>query len=237
VQPKMTVESLSAACSNKLNTLEHLLSRSFHGKDVDRKNSTIEDATRLKAEAEALIIQLEGELHNIGSVVNRNKLAANIGKLHKTFNKLDEELDKRKQEVGRIFDRQELFYGTSATGASGAARPSSSGWDRKDYEEHLLQDTQARSKRMEENLVQSRSILQETLEIGDGVMDNLEDQRETLLDAAERVEDTDNLVGQSRKILKRMAKRTCRNKFFLYLIILILILLNILVLYYMYIKH
>jgi len=231
VNHSMSVDSLSAACSNKLSSLEHLLSQSLNRGNLDRQRSIAEDAEILRNEAEALLIQLEGELHNISSVVSKNKAAGNIAKLYKSFYKLDEQLYSRKNELKKLEKRKELMESSNSAVTTGR-----NGSQERHYDSDFLRETKAKAKKTEEAMLQSRRLLTDALEIGDGVLDNLEEQRETLLDAAERVEDTGSLAAQSREILRRMANRTLFNKLFLYFVILCLLVSIALVLYFLYIK-
>ena len=69
------------------------------------------------------------------------------------------------------------------------------------------------------HLEESRRLVSETEAIGINVLDNLAEQRESLLHARDKVKETNEYTNDARKILKRMTRRMLTNRIVLWLII------------------
>ncbi|XP_041468119.1 vesicle transport through interaction with t-SNAREs homolog 1B-like [Lytechinus variegatus] len=96
-----------------------------------------------------------------------------------------------------------------------------------DFEAH--QDTQKNRviggieslNRASQSLDRTQRIAAETDEIGVGILDELDGQKEQLIRTRERVEDIDDGLSKSRRILNSMARRVITNKLILSGIILV----------------
>eukprot|EP00281_Chroomonas_sp_CCMP1168_P029089 CAMPEP_0206252362 /NCGR_PEP_ID=MMETSP0047_2-20121206/22534_1 /ASSEMBLY_ACC=CAM_ASM_000192 /TAXON_ID=195065 /ORGANISM="Chroomonas mesostigmatica_cf, Strain CCMP1168" /LENGTH=97 /DNA_ID=CAMNT_0053678411 /DNA_START=85 /DNA_END=375 /DNA_ORIENTATION=+ len=80
--------------------------------------------------------------------------------------------------------------------------------------------TQA-SERLEgasERLLESRKMARETELIGEDIMQDLRQQRETLLHARDGLREVDENLGESKKIVRSMARRIAQNKRVMYII-------------------
>ncbi|XP_076441592.1 vesicle transport through interaction with t-SNAREs homolog 1B-like [Babylonia areolata] len=110
-------------------------------------------------------------------------------------------------------------------GTSGARGADNYAFDREDRLDasnraKLLQGNQS-LQRTSESIARSRQIAEETDTIGVEIIDELDTQRETLLRTKDKLTDTDQNLGRSRKILKTMARRMMTNKLILAVIILV----------------
>lgn len=95
--------------------------------------------------------------------------------------------------------------------------------DRYDWQEAnratVLEGTEALL-RTAESLERSRRIAQESEDIGTSIIADLGTQRESLERVRDSLQNTDQFLTQSQKILNSMYKRVFTNKFILILIIL-----------------
>lgn len=89
--------------------------------------------------------------------------------------------------------------------------------------------------RATQSLEESRRIVAETEEIGEATMGDLRGQREQLINAQERVDETHQFTGEAQRLLRSMGRRECQHKCVLVFIILVLMTANILTLYYLFI--
>lgn len=108
--------------------------------------------------------------------------------------------------------------------ASGSSGTDNYGFDRGERldsanRSKLLQGHQS-LQRTSDSIARSHQIAAETDQIGTDIIDELGEQRETLIRTRERLIETDANLGKSRKILKSMARRVMTNKLILAVIIL-----------------
>lgn len=75
--------------------------------------------------------------------------------------------------------------------------------------------------RTSQSLYRTTQVALESEEIGTGVVEELSQQRETLIRTRERLTDTDAELGRSRRILKAMSRVAMTNKLVLIVIILL----------------
>ena len=71
----------------------------------------------------------------------------------------------------------------------------------------------------------------ETEDVGISVLGELNGQRETLLRATHKVQETNSAASRARVALARMSRRACYNKAVLWTIIVLLVVLILLVIY------
>ncbi|XP_072032221.1 vesicle transport through interaction with t-SNAREs homolog 1B-like [Amphiura filiformis] len=84
----------------------------------------------------------------------------------------------------------------------------------------LLQGTDSLN-RASDSIDRTHRIAAETDEIGVGIIDELDSQKEQLLSARDKLEDMDSNIGKSRRILKSMGRRVVTDKMILTAVILI----------------
>lgn len=106
-------------------------------------------------------------------------------------------------------DRARLFEGAKARGAQDL---SESGFWRGDADSEHLDRTTA-------SLLDTSRTLDESTRIGVGVVEELRDQRDLIVEAQRDVDETNTLTGQARVVLKRLANRALYNRLFLYTVV------------------
>ncbi|BFZ06934.1 hypothetical protein BsWGS_09973 [Bradybaena similaris] len=135
----------------------------------------------------------------------------------------------RTQMLGRLRhhrgDIEHLARNLKRGNISGLSGTDNYGFDREERLDSsnrakLLQGHQS-LQRASDSIARSHQIAAETDQIGVEIIDELGEQRETLLRTKGRLEETDANLGKSRLILKGMAKRMMTNKLILCVIILI----------------
>lgn len=87
------------------------------------------------------------------------------------------------------------------------------------------------------SLLDSQRVLEETEGIGQGVVGDLESQRESLLRSQAHVRDTGRVSDQARRLLRSIARNEFRHRLMLYLIILGLSTAIVFVLYFKLRRH
>ncbi|XP_005106939.1 vesicle transport through interaction with t-SNAREs homolog 1B [Aplysia californica] len=195
-------ESLEDDVNNIIDNLKEIERKAVSLSGEDRKNA-IRKAERKLEEANVIVQELESEA----------KLAP---------------VNYRTQFLGRIRhyrnDIDQLARNLKRGPPSGASGSDNYGFDREERLDSanrakLLQGHQS-LQRTSDSIARSHQIAAETDQIGVEIIDELGEQRETLIRTRERLVETDANLGQSRKILKSMARRVMTNKLILAVIIL-----------------
>ncbi|TYJ05638.1 hypothetical protein E1A91_A12G176700v1 [Gossypium mustelinum] len=83
-----------------------------------------------------------------------------------------------------------------------------------------------------ERIKESRRTVLETEELGISILEDLHQQRQTLLHAHNKLYDVDSAIDKSKKVLTTMSRRITKNKWIVISIIVALVLAIILILYY-----
>ncbi|KAL3685037.1 hypothetical protein R1sor_003059 [Riccia sorocarpa] len=169
-------------------------------------------------EAESLIRRMDLEARSLPPT----QKATLLGKLRE----YKSDLNNLKREVKKsstndvLASRDELMEGGMADSALTAA----------DQRARLLMSTE-RLNQTSDRVKDSKRVLLETEELGVSILQDLHQQRQTLLQARETLHGVDDNVGKSRRILNSMGRRMSRNKWIMGGIIGVLIFAIILVLY------
>ncbi|CAN6467830.1 unnamed protein product [Victoria cruziana] len=100
-----------------------------------------------------------------------------------------------------------------------------------DQRSRLLQSTE-RLNQSGERIREGRRTMLETEELGVSILQDLHQQRQSLLHAHGTLHGVDDNIGKSRKILTAMSRRMDRNKWIIGAIIAVLVVAIILVLYF-----
>ncbi|KAL9239507.1 hypothetical protein vseg_013821 [Gypsophila vaccaria] len=100
-----------------------------------------------------------------------------------------------------------------------------------DQRGRLLMSTE-RVNQSTDRIKQSRRTMQETEDIGVSILEDLHQQRQSLLHAHNTLHGVDENVGRSKKILTAMSRRMNRNKWVVGSIVVVLVLVVILIIYY-----
>lgn len=137
------------------------------------------------------------------------------------------DLNKLKREVKRITSpntdqaREELLEAGLADSHKASL----------DQRERLTFSTE-RLNQSSERIMESRRTMLETEELGVSIVQDLHQQRETLLHAHHKLHGVDEAIDKSKKILTAMTRRMSRNKWIIGSVIAALILAIILILYF-----
>ncbi len=87
-----------------------------------------------------------------------------------------------------------------------------------------------------EKLQQASQVLAETQDIGIGVIDTMQQQRESLLRSTSKVSSTNSLTDQAKGIMRLMQARAITNKALLVFVVLILLSMIGVVIYFGWVK-
>ncbi|KAL2653261.1 hypothetical protein R1flu_021389 [Riccia fluitans] len=175
-------------------------------------------------EAETLIRRMDLEARSLPPT----QKATLLGKLRE----YKSDLNNLKREVKKssmndvLASRDELMEGGMADSASTAA----------DQRARLLMSTE-RLNQTSERVKDSKRTLLETEELGVSILQDLHQQRQTLLHARETLHGVDDNIGKSRRILNSMGRRMSRNKWIMGGIIGVLIFAIFLVAYIKFNSH
>ncbi|KAJ8430930.1 hypothetical protein Cgig2_002718 [Carnegiea gigantea] len=95
----------------------------------------------------------------------------------------------------------------------------------------LMMSTE-RLNKSSERVGESRRIMLETEELGVSILQDLHQQRQSLLHADNTLHGVDDNIGRSKRILTNMSRRMGRNKWIIGAIIVVLVLAIVLILYF-----
>ncbi|XP_047259643.1 vesicle transport v-SNARE 13 [Capsicum annuum] len=100
-----------------------------------------------------------------------------------------------------------------------------------DQRQRLMMSTD-RLNRSSDRIRESRRTMLETEDLGVSILQDLHQQRQSLLHAHDTLHGVDDNIGRSKKILTTMSRRMNRNKWIIGTIIAVLVLAILLVLYF-----
>lgn len=189
---KNLYEDISSKISNKIPRLTGE-SRKSAVREVEKN---IEDAN--------LILEEMEEQAGIAPVSYRNSMVSRIRNYRRDFDKLRRDLGKPKGQVNVTFGREELLDEDPVAPQKSKVR----------------QGTDMLN-RASESIARSTRVAVETEQIGGEIIDELGDQRESLVRTRGRLKDVDQDLGKSRRILNSMAIRVATNKLILLCIIIV----------------
>lgn len=136
--------------------------------------------------------------------------------------KMQQRLDDYKDEYTQLIKKYKLVKGNAETraanGQSGRRAQLMAGNQKLDQSTSVLEN--------------SRKILYDTEKLGDTVLSDLESQREKLLSAQEKVQDTTTITFSAKNVLRQMGNRAIREKICIIFTILVLLIVIGVILYY-----
>ncbi|KAG6548694.1 hypothetical protein Mapa_009849 [Marchantia paleacea] len=150
-------------------------------------------------EAESLIRRMDLEARSLPPT-QKATLLAKLREYKSDLNNLKREV-KKSSTNDVLASRDELMEGGMADSASSAA----------DQRARLLLSTE-RLNQTGERVKDSKRTLLETEELGVSILQDLHQQRQTLLHARDTLHGVDDNIGKSRRILNSMGRRMSRNK-------------------------
>ncbi|KAL1566338.1 Vesicle transport v-SNARE 13 [Salvia divinorum] len=184
-----------------------------------KKQKVFEVQTRL-GDAEALIRKMDLEARSLLPNVNA-MLLAKLREYKTDLNNLKSKLKRITSANANQAARDELLEsGLTDTMAVSA-----------DQRARLLMSTE-RLNKIGEKVRESRKTMLETEELGVSILQDLHQQRQSLLHARDTLHRVDHNIGRSKKILTNMSRRMNRNKWMIGTVIAVFIIAIILILYF-----
>lgn len=151
-------------------------------------------------EAGELLEQMDLELRDVPAT-SRPQLKQRLDKYRAELKRLRKEFKQSQVALGGASMRKELFGGSDDMSTS------------EDHRSKLLSNTD-RIQRTSDRLDEGYRIAQETEEIGLGIMDNLQRDRETIQRMRGRLRDTDADLSRGSRIVRRIHRRIIQHKIF-----------------------
>jgi vesicle transport through interaction with t-SNAREs protein 1 len=202
---------LSANLSRKCNSSALLL-------DGEDKMQKISEVKAGLDDADVLIRKMDLEARSLQPSV-KAVLLAKLREYKADLNKLKREV--KKISSGNQVSREELLESGMADGQAVSM----------DQRQRLAMSTE-RLNQSSDRITESRRTMLETEEVGVSILQDLHQQRETLLHSHNKLHGVDDAIDKSKKILTSMSRRMSRNKLVVGSIIAALVLAIILILYF-----
>ncbi|XP_057530753.1 vesicle transport v-SNARE 12-like [Amaranthus tricolor] len=209
---------LSANLSNKCSSTS-LLS------DQEQKQQKLTEIKAGLDEADILIRKMDLEARSLQPNV-KAMLLAKLRDYKSDLNNLKREAKKISSPNHDQSAREELLE----AGMVDAYKTSS------DQRERLAFSTE-RLNQSSERIRESRRTILETEELGVSILQDLQQQRETLLHSHTKLHEVDNAIDKSKKILTAMSRRISKNKWIFGGIIGVLLLAIIFIIYFKFTHH
>ncbi|XP_071693526.1 vesicle transport v-SNARE 13-like [Rutidosis leptorrhynchoides] len=188
--------------------------------DGEQKKQKISEVNAGIDEAEALIRKMDNEARSLPPNV-KAVLLAKLREYKSDLNNLKSEIKRIASTNLNQAARDELLESGMADAASVSA----------DQRARLLMSTE-RLNKSSDTVRDSRRTMLETEELGVSLLQNLHQQRESLLNAHGNLYGVDENVNKSKKIMTNISRRMNRNKWIIGSIVALLIFAIILILYF-----
>ncbi|XP_010924948.2 vesicle transport v-SNARE 13 isoform X1 [Elaeis guineensis] len=180
--------------------------------DGEQKKQKVSEIKSGIDDAEALIRKMDLEARSLQPSVKAG-LLAKLREYKSDLNNLKSELKRISTSNPNQAAREELLESGMADTLAVSA----------DQRGRLLMSTE-RLNQSSERIKESRRTMLETEELGVSILQDLHQQRQSLLHAHSTLHGVDDNIGKSRKILAAMSKRMDRNKWIIGGIITVLVL-------------
>jgi len=203
---------ISASLSRKCTSAAH--------QDGEKKKQTISVIKTGLDDAEGLIRKMDLEARSLQPGV-KAALLAKLREYKSDLNNLKSDVKRITSTNSNQATREELLE----SGMADSLAVSS------DQRGRLLMSTE-RLNHSSERIKESRRTILETEELGVSILQDLHQQRQSLLHANNTLHGVDDNIGKSRKILTAMSKRMDKNKWIIGGIIFVLVLAILLILYF-----
>ncbi|KAM0932526.1 putative GOSR2/Membrin/Bos1, vesicle transport v-SNARE domain superfamily [Dioscorea sansibarensis] len=203
---------ISASLSRKCTSAAQL--------DGEKKKQRVSEIKSGIEDAETLIRKMDLEARSLQPSV-KAALLAKMREYKSDLNNLKNELKKLTSPNLNQATREELLEAGMADTLAVSA----------DQRGRLLMSTD-RLNQSSDRIRESRRTMLETEELGVSILQDLHQQRQSLLHANNTLHGVDDNIGKSRKILSAMSKRMDRNKWMIGCIIAVLVVAIVLILYF-----
>ncbi|CAI9283028.1 unnamed protein product [Lactuca saligna] len=188
--------------------------------DGEQKKQKISEITAGLEQAEALIRKMDLEARSLQPNV-KAVLLAKLREYKSDLNNLKSEVKRLASNNLNQAARDELLESGMADASSVSA----------DQKARLLMSTE-RLNKTSGRVRDSRRTMLETEELGVSILQDLNQQRQSLLHAHGTLHGVDDNIGKSKKIMTNMSRRMSRNKYIIGSIVAVLVLAIILILYF-----
>lgn len=174
----------------------------------ESRKKTVRETENAIESAVSMIDDMQVEVHKAPQGL-RTSMNTKVKKHRDEVAKLQSKI--RQFNSGTVsFTRQELFAGEGASSTDLIAE-----------QRNRVLETDSILNRTSQSIARSQQVAVETEQIGNDIITEMGDQRDSLLRTRDRLEGTDANLRQSRKILKSMYLRVMTNKLILVFIILV----------------
>lgn len=204
---------LSANLSRKCNSAASLPDGEIKKQEISEIQTGLDDA-------DVLIRKMDLEARSLQPSLKAT-LLAKLREYKSDLNKLKKEVKKLSLPNSNQLGHEDLLE----SGMAGTHAASTN------QRERLAMSTE-RLNQSTDRLKESRRAALETEELGVSILEDLHQQRETLLHSHKKLSDVDSAIDKSKKVLTSMSRRISRNKWIVGSIIAALIMAIIIVLYF-----
>uniref|UniRef100_A0A6U4L7W0 t-SNARE coiled-coil homology domain-containing protein n=1 Tax=Phaeomonas parva TaxID=124430 RepID=A0A6U4L7W0_9STRA len=194
-------------CARVLNT--HINSISARGVTADRVRTTVVQAEMDVAEAEGYVKAMEVEVRSLRGPVKKS---------------CQQKLERYRNDLGslkREIERARLTGGGARQAGEVSLAPSQGGMSAQRAQ--MMLETNDILDESTAQLEQTRRVIADTEQVGDNIMSNLEEQKETLVRAHDDVRETRGITREAQRVLRMMGNRALMHTLCLYVVILILL--------------
>lgn len=188
--------------------------------DGERKKQKINEVKAGVDDAESMIRKMDLEARSLQANV-KAVLLAKLREYRSDLSKLKTEIKLVESANLNQGSRDELLESGMADTLTASA----------DQRSRLLMSTE-RLDKSSDRIRQSRRAMLETEELGVSLLDNLHQQRQSLLNANNTLHGVDDNISRSRKVLGNISRRMSQNKYIIGAIITVLVIVIVLVLYF-----
>ncbi|CAH1454693.1 unnamed protein product [Lactuca virosa] len=188
--------------------------------DGEQKKQKISEITAGLEQAEALIRKMDLEARSLQPNV-KAVLLAKLREYKSDLNNLKSEVKRLASNNLNQAARDELLESGMADASSVSA----------DQKARLLMSTE-RLNKTSGRVRDSRRTMLETEELGVSILQDLNQQRQSLLHAHGTLHGVDDNIGKSKKIMTNMSRRMSRNKYIIGSIVAVLVIAIVLILYF-----
>ncbi|KAH6801161.1 vesicle transport V-snare 13 [Perilla frutescens var. hirtella] len=189
--------------------------------DGERKKQKVSEITGGLEDAEALIRKMDLEARSLPPNVKAT-LLAKLREYKTDLNNLKSEVKRMTSANANLAARDDLLEsGMTADTLTASA----------DQRARLLMSTE-RLNKSGDRIREGRKTMLETEELGVSILQDLHQQRQSLLQAHNTLNGVDDNIGRSKKILTNMSRRMSRNKWIIGLIIVVLVISILVILYF-----
>jgi len=196
-------QDLSATCAD-ITLLTGKLRLAASQNEVDSMSAQLEV---LFSDAQETLEQIELESHTLEAGA-REKVKTRVTSYQAELRRQQDQVASSKTEAGERSDRLELLSRPGHHGQHGGGGEEFQGGENS----LLLAETEEILSEAGRQLHDGRRLLEETQEVGAGVLGDLHNQRETIQRSRSRLKDVEGGLGESSSILGKMMWRAQQNK-------------------------